>query len=207
MVEKINHRRASDQSMMDSFQETLIEKVKVCFTICAPNKCWLTMCPAFSDVRIWLTVWLFLPHQVTEMCQQMKSHMYAVYEGNSDEMQVKLQELSEVLDSCTKLNHELLEAGQALACLREDLVPNQSSNQWQTGYQLVNLFWISYLVIVHYIRNKMIDFRSKCMCSYCYFVLFIIFICNVNYWFCFQFQVQLMFWGKSSRFLLCFIIC
>ncbi|XP_037546452.1 synaptonemal complex central element protein 2 [Nematolebias whitei] len=92
MVEKINHRRASDQSMMDSFQEKLIEKV-------------------------------------TEMCQQMKGHMYTVYEGNSDDMQVKLQELSEVLDSCTKLNHELLEASQALACLREDLGLNQSSNQ------------------------------------------------------------------------------
>ncbi|XP_030597887.1 synaptonemal complex central element protein 2 isoform X1 [Archocentrus centrarchus] len=88
LVEKINHNRTSDQNMIDSFQETLIEKV-------------------------------------TEMCQQMKEHMYTVYEENSDNMQVKLQELSEVLESCTKLSHELLEASRALASLREGLAISQ----------------------------------------------------------------------------------
>lgn len=51
----------------------------------------------------------------------MKEHMYTVYEKNSNEMQVKLQELTEVLESCTKLNSELLEASQALRGLREGL--------------------------------------------------------------------------------------
>uniref|UniRef100_A0A8C2WL90 Synaptonemal complex central element protein 2 n=1 Tax=Cyclopterus lumpus TaxID=8103 RepID=A0A8C2WL90_CYCLU len=81
LVEKINDSRTTDQKVLDSFQEKLVEKV-------------------------------------TEMCQQMKDHMYTIYEENSNEMQVKLQELSEVLESCTKLNSELAEASQALASLR-----------------------------------------------------------------------------------------
>uniref|UniRef100_A0A3B4X3X0 Uncharacterized protein n=1 Tax=Seriola lalandi dorsalis TaxID=1841481 RepID=A0A3B4X3X0_SERLL len=56
---------------------------------------------------------IFLP-QVSETCRQMKEHMFTVYEENGNEMQVKLQELTEVLESCTKLNNELLEASQAL---------------------------------------------------------------------------------------------
>ncbi|XP_008278169.1 synaptonemal complex central element protein 2 [Stegastes partitus] len=89
MVENINHSRTSDQKVMDSFEENLLDKVR-------------------------------------EMCQQMKGHMYTVYEEDSDAMQVKLQELSEVLESCTKLNRELLEATQALACLREGLAITQT---------------------------------------------------------------------------------
>ncbi|KAM7393744.1 hypothetical protein PAMP_020593 [Pampus punctatissimus] len=89
LVEKINHSRISDQKVMDSLQEKLMEKVK-------------------------------------EICQQMKEHMYTVYEENSNEMQVKLQELSEVLESCTKLNDELLEACQALTSLREGLAITQT---------------------------------------------------------------------------------
>uniref|UniRef100_A0A8P4G000 Synaptonemal complex central element protein 2 n=1 Tax=Dicentrarchus labrax TaxID=13489 RepID=A0A8P4G000_DICLA len=90
LVEKINDSRTSDQTVMDSFQEKLMEKV-------------------------------------TEMCQQMKEHMYTVYEENSNEMQVKLQELSEVLESCTKLNTELMEATNALAGLREGLAISKMS--------------------------------------------------------------------------------
>ncbi|XP_068445383.1 synaptonemal complex central element protein 2 isoform X3 [Clinocottus analis] len=59
-----------------------------------------------------------LVKKVTEVCQQMKDHMYTIYEENSNEMQLKLQELSGVLESCTKLNNELSEASQALASLR-----------------------------------------------------------------------------------------
>lgn len=51
-----------------------------------------------------------------------------VYEENSNEMQVKLQELSEVLESCTKLNKELLEASRALTHLREGLAISQTSD-------------------------------------------------------------------------------
>lgn len=65
--------------------------------------------------------------QVTETCLLMKEHMYTVYEDNGNEMQVKLQELSEVLESCTKLNNELLEANRALASLREGLAVSQTS--------------------------------------------------------------------------------
>lgn len=75
------------------------------------------------------------------MCQQMKENMYKVYEDNSDEMQVKLQELSEVLETCTKLNRELLEATQALACLREGLIISQTE-LWRSRYHPV-VFWAS----------------------------------------------------------------
>ncbi|XP_073327004.1 synaptonemal complex central element protein 2 [Pagrus major] len=68
-----------------------------------------------------------LMKKVPEMCQQMKEHMYTVYEENSNKMEVKLQELFEVLERCTKLNTELMEATQALAGLREDLDISQTS--------------------------------------------------------------------------------
>ncbi|XP_037327545.1 synaptonemal complex central element protein 2 [Pungitius pungitius] len=90
LVEKINDSRNTDQKVLDSFQEKLVEKV-------------------------------------TETCQQMKEHMYTIYEENSNEMQVKLQELSEVLESCIKLNSELVEASQALASLRGALAISQAS--------------------------------------------------------------------------------
>ncbi|XP_042341156.1 synaptonemal complex central element protein 2 [Plectropomus leopardus] len=59
--------------------------------------------------------------KVTEMCQQMKEHMYTCYEENSNGMQEKLQELSEVLGQCSKLCSELLDASQALESLRGGL--------------------------------------------------------------------------------------
>ncbi|KAK5866436.1 hypothetical protein PBY51_020627 [Eleginops maclovinus] len=68
-----------------------------------------------------------LVEQVTEMCQQMKGQLFTVYEENSNEMQVKLMELSQVLESCTKLNSELKEASHALAGLRGALAINQTS--------------------------------------------------------------------------------
>ncbi|XP_026159379.1 synaptonemal complex central element protein 2 isoform X2 [Mastacembelus armatus] len=89
LVEKINSSRASNQKVMDSFQEKLVAKV-------------------------------------TEICMQMKEHMYTVYEENSNEMQVKLQELSEVLESCIMLNNELQDANEALASLREGLAINKT---------------------------------------------------------------------------------
>ncbi|CAB1426089.1 unnamed protein product [Pleuronectes platessa] len=84
VVEKINNDRTSDQKVLDSFNEKLVQKV-------------------------------------TEGCQQMQEHMYLVYEKNSNDMQVKLQELAEVLGSCTKLCSELQEANLALASLRAGL--------------------------------------------------------------------------------------
>lgn len=48
----------------------------------------------------------------------MKEGMYTVYEDNSNEMHVKLKELSKVLESCTRLHQELMEATQALSGLR-----------------------------------------------------------------------------------------
>ena len=67
--------------------------------------------------------------QVTEFCQQMKEHMYAVHEANSCDMQARLQELSEVLESCNNLNNELLGASQALASLRQGLAPSHTPEQ------------------------------------------------------------------------------
>uniref|UniRef100_A0A3Q4I639 Synaptonemal complex central element protein 2 n=1 Tax=Neolamprologus brichardi TaxID=32507 RepID=A0A3Q4I639_NEOBR len=67
-VEKINQSRISNQKMIDSFQEKLVEKV-------------------------------------TELCMEMKEHMYRVYEENSDKMQVNLQELQEVLENAVSSQH------------------------------------------------------------------------------------------------------
>ncbi len=61
------------------------------------------------------------------MCQHMKEHMYTIYEVNSNEMEVKLQELSEVLENCAKLNKEFMEAGKALTGLTEILATDQMS--------------------------------------------------------------------------------
>ncbi|XP_031720296.1 synaptonemal complex central element protein 2 [Anarrhichthys ocellatus] len=59
-----------------------------------------------------------LVEKVTEMCQQMQEHLYTIYEENSKEINVKLQEVTRVLGNCTKLNSELVEARQALTSLR-----------------------------------------------------------------------------------------
>lgn len=100
--------------MIDSFEEKLIEKVK--------KQNWFHLVGVSSDEADDPIISI---NQVKEICQQMKEQMYVVYEDNSDKMQVKLQKLSEVLESCTKFNHELLEASRALGCLREDLAINQ----------------------------------------------------------------------------------
>ena len=47
--------------------------------------------------------------------------MYPCYEETSLAMHAKLQELSGVLESCTKLSAELQNASQALAFLNKDL--------------------------------------------------------------------------------------
>lgn len=67
--------------------------------------------------------------QVTELSQQMKEQMFSVYEENSHDMQAKLQELSEILESCSKLNDELLEAGQAVAGLKGVLALSPTPKQ------------------------------------------------------------------------------
>lgn len=52
--------------------------------------------------------------------------MYTVYENNSNEMHAKLKELSKVLENCTRLHQELMEATQALTGLRVSIgVKNQ----------------------------------------------------------------------------------
>ncbi|XP_061844206.1 synaptonemal complex central element protein 2 isoform X2 [Nerophis lumbriciformis] len=65
--------------------------------------------------------------KVTEMCQQMKQDMYIAYEENSVVMEVKLQELTEVLERCSVLQNELLEASSVLANIRENLAIDQPS--------------------------------------------------------------------------------
>ncbi|CAL8269687.1 unnamed protein product [Gadus morhua 'NCC'] len=92
MVARINDRRANDQKVMESFQETLAEKV-------------------------------------TEFSQEMKEHMYAVYEDNSCDMQTKLEELSGVLERCSQLNEDLLGARQALKGLSQGLALSLTPEQ------------------------------------------------------------------------------
>ncbi|XP_061888989.1 synaptonemal complex central element protein 2 [Entelurus aequoreus] len=65
--------------------------------------------------------------KVTEMCQQMKQDMYIAYEENSGVMEVKLQELTEVLERCSVLQNELMEASSVLANIRENLAIDQPS--------------------------------------------------------------------------------
>jgi hypothetical protein len=66
-------------------------------------------------------------HQVGEICGQMKEHMYTVYEENSHAMQTTLQELTLVLESCSKLNTELHTVSQALAGLNRGLTLHRST--------------------------------------------------------------------------------
>ncbi|XP_076001806.1 synaptonemal complex central element protein 2 [Genypterus blacodes] len=62
-----------------------------------------------------------LVKKVTDVCQQMKEPLYTAYEVNSKVIEAKLQELTEVLDSCSKLSNELQEANGALEALRVNL--------------------------------------------------------------------------------------
>ncbi|XP_077462104.1 synaptonemal complex central element protein 2 isoform X2 [Stigmatopora argus] len=62
-----------------------------------------------------------LVDKVTEVCQQMKQDLYKAYEENSSEMEVKLLELTDVLEMCTKLHMKLLEASHVLGGLRDGL--------------------------------------------------------------------------------------
>lgn len=61
----------------------------------------------------------------------MKESMYTVYEDNSNEMHVKLKELSKVLESCTRLHQELMEATQALSGLRVSI--GIKKQDWWSG--------------------------------------------------------------------------
>ncbi|XP_061844203.1 synaptonemal complex central element protein 2 isoform X1 [Nerophis lumbriciformis] len=112
LVQKVHDRRTSDQKEIEDFQETILEKVltkkKSCVAV---------------DSKIYQGG---LP-KVTEMCQQMKQDMYIAYEENSVVMEVKLQELTEVLERCSVLQNELLEASSVLANIRENLAIDQPS--------------------------------------------------------------------------------
>lgn len=77
-----------------------------------------------------MLTWNLIP-QVTDVCQEMKESMYTVYEDNSTEMHVKLEELSKVLESCTRLHQELVEATQALSGLRVGISINKQ--EWWCG--------------------------------------------------------------------------
>ncbi|CAB1344514.1 unnamed protein product [Coregonus sp. 'balchen'] len=64
---------------------------------------------------------------VGEICGRMKEHMYTVYEENSHAMQAMLQELTLVLESCSRINTELHTVSQALAGLNRALTLHQST--------------------------------------------------------------------------------
>ncbi|KAK6300661.1 hypothetical protein J4Q44_G00287590 [Coregonus suidteri] len=68
-----------------------------------------------------------LVEKVGEICGRMKEHMYTVYEENSHAMQAMLQELTLVLESCSRINTELHTVSQALAGLNRALTLHQST--------------------------------------------------------------------------------
>ena len=76
---------------------------------------------------------------MTEFSQEMKEHMYAVYEDNSCDMQTKLEELSGVLERCSQLNEDLLGARQALKGLSQGLALSLTPEQWHTVHGLAYL--------------------------------------------------------------------
>ncbi|XP_072319128.1 synaptonemal complex central element protein 2 [Eucyclogobius newberryi] len=57
--------------------------------------------------------------RLAEMCQQLKDHLYSVYEANSVKIEEKLTELSVILNNCDQFYEELHEATQALSRLRD----------------------------------------------------------------------------------------
>ncbi|XP_008315862.1 synaptonemal complex central element protein 2 isoform X2 [Cynoglossus semilaevis] len=74
-----------------------------------------------SDQKLMESFHRNLTKKVSDANQQMKDQMFIVYEDNNRKMQAKLQEISDVLDNCTKLKNELLEASGALCMLQEGL--------------------------------------------------------------------------------------
>lgn len=59
--------------------------------------------------------------QVSEMCQQAKEEMFEYYDKHSQEMEMKIGELTEVLERSSQLSMELQEASQTLAIINKGL--------------------------------------------------------------------------------------
>lgn len=59
--------------------------------------------------------------EVSEMCQQVKEQMFEYYEKHSQEMEMKLTELTEVLERSSQLGMELQRASQTLAAINKGL--------------------------------------------------------------------------------------
>ena len=59
--------------------------------------------------------------QVSMVCQQLKDHMFIVYEENSQAMEARLLELSQVLENCSQLLADLQGVSQDLAALNTGL--------------------------------------------------------------------------------------
>ncbi|KAM9457618.1 synaptonemal complex central element protein 2 isoform 2-T2 [Clarias gariepinus] len=62
-----------------------------------------------------------LMKKVSEMCQQVKEQMFEYYEKHSQEMEMKLTELTEVLGRSSQLGMELQRASQTLAAINKGL--------------------------------------------------------------------------------------
>ncbi|KAG5279021.1 hypothetical protein AALO_G00105250 [Alosa alosa] len=62
-----------------------------------------------------------LSSEVSVVCQQMKDHMFSVYEENSQAMEARLTELSQVLQNCSRLLAELQGVSQDLSALNTGL--------------------------------------------------------------------------------------
>ncbi|XP_073694867.1 synaptonemal complex central element protein 2 [Garra rufa] len=59
--------------------------------------------------------------KVSEMCQQVKEHMFEYYEQHSQGMEASITELSEVLERSSQLSMELQGASQTLAAINKGL--------------------------------------------------------------------------------------
>ncbi|XP_060757550.1 synaptonemal complex central element protein 2 isoform X2 [Neoarius graeffei] len=62
-----------------------------------------------------------LMKKVSEICQQLKEQMFEYYERNSRGMEMKLTELTEVLEHSSQLSMELQGASQTLAAINKGL--------------------------------------------------------------------------------------
>lgn len=58
---------------------------------------------------------------MSEICQQLKEQMFEYYERNSRGMEMKLTELTEVLEHSSQLSMELQGASQTLAAINKGL--------------------------------------------------------------------------------------
>lgn len=74
------------------------------------------------------SVHMWVPPQVSEVCQQVKEQMFSSYEEHGCGMEANLKELSEVLERSSQLSMELQGASQTLSAINNSL--QQTAENW-----------------------------------------------------------------------------